>query len=307
MFTLRDPDHPEAITCLAWSPQGNTLASGNSVGRLAFWDLEQRRVRLNFRLPGAREGFWAEHTSSVAYAPDGARLVVTTGTFPPYVRVYQADTDHLLLQVEGGWSANAAVFLSDDSVISAGGIGYGAHDGGYPIYRWNPATRRRRKVMAGHAADIYTLAVSPDDRLLATGGADKTARLWDVEKGVEGHILNLRSRVREVGFAPDGRTLAVASARVISLWETDTGKRIRRLRGHGETVHSIAFHPTGRWLASASEDGTARFWEVSTGQVCAAFDWQVGPARTIRFAPDGLTAALGSKDGSLVVWDVDLS
>lgn len=68
----------------------------------------------------------------------------------------------------------------------------------------------------------------------------------------------------------------------------------------------IAFHPSGRYLAAASNDGTVKFYDTATWAVAKAFAWNVGRVRSVAFSPDGTLAAAGSAGGKVVVWDVDV-
>src|SRR5438105_10619521 len=68
-----------------------------------------------------------------------------------------------------------------------------------------------------------------------------------------------------VAFAPDGKTLATASAdRTVRLWDVATGRPRMALKGHTEVVSAVAYSGDGKTLASASFDGTVKLWDAAT-------------------------------------------
>jgi WD40 repeat protein len=69
---------------------------------------------------------------------------------------------------------------------------------------------------------------------------------------------------------------------------------------------ALAFHPSGRYLAATSNDGTVKLYDTSTWAVAQALDWDIGQLRSVAFSPDGMLAAAGGDKGKIVVWDVDL-
>jgi WD40 repeat protein len=161
--------------------------------------------------------------------------------------------------------------------------------------------------LKGHTGLIYSLAFSPDGKLLATAGFDNVVKLWDFTAGGK----EVRSLTGHTGpvycvvFHPDGKTLASSSDdKTIRLWTVADGKLIHELKGHGGIVDSIAFNPDGKLLASGSADKSVRLWNPADGKEVKTLGNHGNSVYSVAFSPDGKLLASASADALVKLWDV---
>ncbi|MFI7446689.1 WD40 repeat domain-containing protein [Nonomuraea sp. NPDC049714] len=155
----------------------------------------------------------------------------------------------------------------------------------------------------------YSLAFSPDGRMLATGGkdGDGSVRMWEVATGKAVTTFDKGEgidRVLSLAFSPDGRRLAAASGEhTARVWDVATGKVITTFTDH--SVSAVTFSPNGRTLAISGYGAPPRLLEVATGKLVATLPKKnADRLHTVAFSPDGRMLATGSEDGSARVWEV---
>ena len=180
-----------------------------------------------------------------------------------------------------------------------------------PARATEPPTAPVLRIEAGmHTAMIWRASADEAGRLALTVSQDKTARLWELPSGRLLRVLRPPLGDGSEGLlfcgavSPDGRLAAVAGwtgwdwegKANVYLFDTASGRLVRRLSGLPQMTQDLAFSASGRWLAAGLGEGGIRLWEVASGYQagrdpeygsrCNGLDWQ-GDERLVSTCLDG--------------------
>lgn len=155
-----------------------------------------------------------------------------------------------------------------------------------------------------NAAQAVAYVTAEKGPRLASGGADKIVKLWNLDtldriRTYRGH----KEPISALAFSPDGKLLASASLDGnIRVWSTRSGRAQRRLYGHRGRVGALSFSPDGKTLASSGADGQLRIWDVARGRTLRTITGHGGALNAVSFAPDGDRIASAGDDGIIRIW-----
>lgn len=170
---------------------------------------------------------------------------------------------------------------------------------------WSMPNVKKVSPLKGHTERATDIAFSPVSDHVATGSADRTARLWSSEgtllRKFEGHL----DRLARIAFHPSGKYLGTTSFdKTWRLWDVENGTELLLQEGHSRSVYGIAFHPDGSLAGSCGLDALARVWDLRTGRSVLALEGHVKPVLGISFSPNGYHLATGAEDNTCRIWDL---
>nr|MDZ8047534.1 WD40 repeat domain-containing protein [Nostoc sp. DedQUE02] len=327
--------HEQEVNCLAFSPDGNFIASGSSDSTICLWNIIGNPTA-QFLLGHEQE------VNCLAFSPDGKFIV--SGSIDGILCLWDLQGNLITQQWQGHEEGVIAIAFSSnsDSIVSVGFDGtvclwdlqgnaitqpWRGHKEGVisvafsangdsiisvgfdgTVCLWDLQGNAITQPWHKHEAKIICVAFSPDRKFIVSGSSDSTVRLWDIQgnpigqpwHGHEGHV-------NSVAFSPDGKFIISGSCdQTIRLWNINGNPITQPWRGHEGQVNSLAFSPDGKFIISGG-DKTVRLWELHQilqdrviGRSQRKYEKWVN---SVAFSPDGKWIVSASNDFTIRLWD----
>uniref|UniRef100_A0A8C3AKX4 Transducin beta like 3 n=1 Tax=Cyclopterus lumpus TaxID=8103 RepID=A0A8C3AKX4_CYCLU len=213
------------------------------------------------------------------------------------VRVWQMDSDsgqvHVFLVTSSG---------SQDCTLKVWDLPADLSTTGADMHQLTPRTTEK-----AHDKDVNSVAVSPNDKLLATGSQDRTAKLWslagEVEVGMLGVFRGHRRGVWAVCFSPVDQVLASSSADgVTKLWSLQDFSCLKTFEGHDASVLKVVFVSRGTQLLTSGSDGLVKLWTIKTNECVKTLDAHQDKVWGLHASRKDDKMVTGSADSNITVW-----
>jgi WD40 repeat protein/serine/threonine protein kinase len=303
--------HQGPVYSVAFSPDGEQIVSGGYDKRALLWkpaDLKPfdfSGLLAGEKVPPPKFTPLDAHTAavrSVQFSSDG-KLVLSAG-HDNTVKVWSIDNASPLKTLRGhdSWVRDCAFSPDGQWVLSAG---YDNHARLWNVEGYEEVRVMRGRVLEGHQDAIMAASFSRDGNQIATASRDRTAKSWNVATGEElvsfreGHLFLASD---SAFFADNKRLVTSAVDNTTRIWDIASGVQTMQLQHTGRAA-AIAVSHDDRWIATGSDDRTAKLWNAETGELLQTLNGHKVEVTAVTFSPDGRYVYTGDAHGRGVLWN----
>lgn len=285
-----------SITSVAFSPDGELLATSDASGNVQVWHVTNRCPVAHCE--GHNNWVW-----SVTFSPDG-QLLASCGQ-DLTIRIWDVQTGTCLKILAGAEMGHESSVTCVAFSPTAPLLASCSYD--HTIKLWDVNTGICQATLKGHTDCVWSLSFTPDGQTLVSGSEDLSLRFWQVNTGE--CLVNIANAhqawIRSVAVSPQGDYCVSSSFdQTVKLWNLAHGECQHTLQGHILPIAAVAISPDGQTIASASYDQTLRLWDRQTGQCRKVLHKHTQLLWTVAFHPSGHYLASGGDDNRAIIWEL---
>jgi len=230
---LRRLEHHGVVICVAWSPDGATLASGGGYDnkKVCLWDAATgQQIRIL--------GQHGSMVTGVVWSPDGKMLASCSED--ETIQLWDAADGRPLRELKGHTRRVDSVVWSPDGRRLCSG------SWDKTVRLWNAETGEAIRTLQEQKELVWCVAWLPNGQYIASGSSDQTVRVWDAETGQQKYLLEGHtSRVVSLSFLDNGCLLASRGEDgAVIAWQTDTWAQVLHVQiGDAGSLANLAVHP----------------------------------------------------------------
>ena len=292
----------DLVNSVAFHPKGQMVVSGSRDGTIRFWDVQSGKQLRFIQDIGKVKG--------LAVSPDGTLLAAVGGFLG--AKLWNLSTGHPVGQYSAGqiegqfgaYNGHSATFSPDGSMLA-----WCSGD----VWLFNLRTKEAGHLPIGGEGDGTSIAFSGNGKLLASGAADGSVRLWDTKTGRL--TVPLATQTQDGGkmsvvFSRDG-TLLIAGGHGenanLRLWNVQTGNLLNTFDEPG-ALNAIAASPAHSIVASGGQqdENRIRLRDMTSGTILAELDGHEDHINSLAFSPDGKLLVSGSRDNTVRIWEIEM-
>jgi len=271
---------------VVWSPDGQLVAIADGDQYLHLLDAKDGKEVRKITVAGSR------HTP-VVFSTDG-KILISGGD--QHLHLHDVETGKRIIP-----SLGIPIAPNGFDTVAVGAKGrkvYSSVDD--DLHIWDLDRKEESKVIEENQT-IYSLAASPDGKLLGIGMENGEVKLRKAENGQIQREIRTGSQVNVLSFSPTGRSIITGGNNgVASQWALTNGGKIQSFRGHSKKITDIAVAPGGEVFASSSDDGSVRLWSLKTKQPLAML--MIPKEKPASIALVGSARSLIASVGKTSVW-----
>ena len=299
-----------SVNCIEFSGDNKLVAAGMAESYIRVWSLEGMPIESSLPEPSTQPSASRRlvgHSGPVYALAFSPSTVNPDPTGPPthtqYLLSCSEDKTIRLWSLDT-WSCLVAYRGHENPIwdLQWGPFGHyfltGSHDRTARL--WSTEHIEPLRIFVGHDNDVDCVAFHPNNVYVFTGSCDRTVRMWATAGGNCVRIFTGHpGHITAIACSPDGKTLASADEQGnIILWNIVTGKKMKRMRGHGKGgIWSLSWSAESSVIVSGGADKTVRVWDavqVTTESASKGADGAAGKADTTKGAA-GAVSGTGKK------------